>query len=236
MPALPDLHAGVVFLGIDRWFDSKCAISITPSHVWWHFTHLEKKVIDAHINAHNALTLSRHCINSSLGCTRRCTCCHTLTLSRRDTVSITQYFRCQSCVACHAPWVAGGERRLAAEDREGHSLIRPSRLSIPPLGLSLASLWVCVNFWFELASSATITCTSLPLIFTTYTHQNEYMHIRLVFSTFCRLHLKASISRRTTYTKTQLHNPQPVPEYWPKLSPCPAPLTPLSDRGSMMGT
>lgn len=100
--------------------------------------------------------------------------------------------------------------------------------SAPPV----ISLYVCVCEL--LAWAGTVSNYHLPLISTTLAH--------LLISTFSTIHLKAGGSGRATHSNSPLwlplppsplHDPPPAPEYWPKLSPWPAPLTPLGGRGSM---
>lgn len=142
-------------------------------------------------------------------------------------------------VLCGAPCPlsGGGGSRLAAEDGEGHSLTRPSHLSIPSLRLSLAC--TCVRLWTPAwaGTVSTITHTSFYLISTSHTHTSSSQHSadftlklvdlggRPVLTPPCDSPVPPSLQR----------DPPPALEYWPKLSPWPTPLTPLGVRGSMAG-
>lgn len=104
----------------------------------------------------------------------------------------------------------------------GHFLSSLQHLSIPALCLSLACKYLCEC----LARAGTVSKLSHP----------NGPH------SFCTLHLKEGWSGRTTcFTSPlwfrppllSLDDPPRAPEYWPELSPRPAPLTPLCGVGSM---
>jgi len=125
--------------------------------------------------------LNSRCINNSLSCKMTHTCCHTHAVTQGRCIDNSIF---QASVFCGVPCppYGGGGKRLAAEDREGHSLTRTSHLSIPPLCLSLACVCLCVNFWSELAPSATINDASLPLIFIMHIHRQSQIHTHTLFS------------------------------------------------------
>lgn len=141
-------------------------------------------------------------------------------------------------VLCGAPCPlsGGGGSRLAAEDGEGHSLTRPSHLSIPPLRLSLACtrvrLWTPGLSWHRQHYHS-----YFPLPNFYFTHISSSQH-----SADFTLKL-VDLGGRPVLTPpcdspvppSPQCDPPPALEYWPKLSPWPTPLTPLGVRGSMAG-
>lgn len=152
------------------------------------------------------------------------------THSRRDTVSITQYFGCQSRVWRHALWVAEEGAGWQQRTRRGEAL--PDKPAAP-FNTCVLPVISCVSAWLELAQSATLTPPHPPM---------ASVLTVLVVSTFRTLHLNVGWSERLTCFKSPLwfrlplfalDDPPWAPEYWPELSPQPTPLTPLGGVGSM---
>lgn len=140
---LPDLHAGVVFL-----LQSMSGLSPSARYQYLHHTYSDTTHQKSHrrtLNTLGALTFNRLGINNSLSCTMTHTHCHTHTLSHRDTVSITQYFRCQSCVVCHAlrvvvVWGGAGWQQRTGGGTLPDEAVTPFNTSAQPV----ISSYVCV--------------------------------------------------------------------------------------------
>lgn len=147
-----------------------------------------------------------------------------------DTVSIAQYFRCQSCVSCHAPPLPPHPqwRRLAAEDRG----TLPDKPAAPfntcalPVISSYVSVWVPGLSWHsqQTAPPSPPRChrCSRPSL---SPHKEGWSDRTSRFTSPVRFLLPLP----------SLDDPPRAPEYWPELSPRPAPLTPLCGAGSMAG-
>lgn len=76
---------------------------------------------------------------------------HTCAITHRDAVSISQYFRCQSCVWCHALWVAEEGAGWQQRTRRGEALpdkpAAPFNTRVLPVMSLYISVWVPGSSW-----------------------------------------------------------------------------------------
>lgn len=76
---------------------------------------------------------------------------HTCAITHRDAVSISQYFRCQSCVWCHALWVAEEGAGWQQRTRRGEALpdkpAAPFNTRVLPVISLYISVWVPGSSW-----------------------------------------------------------------------------------------